>query len=165
MKSGIGLLFLFVAFVFTVDSHAEQTLAPDQVAETEQGSAGPRVVEQAEIKAPLSKRFGTRQYDTHHSETLHYCSHITQRAYQSGRPQSYYYSGYDRNHRRWVSPITVRVDYRQGRAGHHSRFDYYYPDSYYRGSDTVWYIGPDARRRHRVHASGHRRNRSDRRHR
>ena len=53
MKSGTGLLFLLVAFVFTVDSHAEQTLAPDQVAETEQGSAGPRVVEQGEIKFPV----------------------------------------------------------------------------------------------------------------
>jgi hypothetical protein len=166
MKSGVGLFFLLVTFVFTVGSHAEQTLAPDQVAEIEQSSAGPRVIEQAEIMAPRSKIFGTRRYDTHHSETQHYCSLITQRAYQSGRPQSYYYSGYDRNHRRWASPIAVRVGYRQGRGGHHSQFDnYYYPDSYYRGSDTVWYIGPDARRRHRVYALGHRSHRSDRRHR
>ena len=60
MKSGVGLFFLLVTFVFTVGSHAEQTLAPDQVAEIEQSSAGPRVIEQAEIMAPRSKIFSTR---------------------------------------------------------------------------------------------------------
>ncbi|MDE0757521.1 MAG: hypothetical protein OSB45_05115 [Pseudomonadales bacterium] len=69
MKLGIGLFFLLVALVFTVDSRAEQTVMPDQVAEIAQGSATPRVVEQAEIMAPRSKRFGTRRYDTHHGQT------------------------------------------------------------------------------------------------